>query len=311
MSESEQPDPGEILNKLPFALFIKNHEGKFTWVNEHFAKLTSANLNDVIGKDDWAFYETPFATKYLKEDEEVLKTGGTTSSHEILHTSGNREASYVRTIKIPLYTENKVTGESKLTGLLGVFVDIGSDENLRAMLDARAKTISQTEQQLSNLVQPDESPRQEPRVFISYKHSSEEHQQWVSKLATDLIEQYNVHCDLDQFDLGFGDSIPAYMQTIQTKATHVLFIITPECARSVESSSGGVSFEMQLATSLRERGRLRIIPVLRAGNQLPAYVQAHLYIDFRDDAIYPDMVRRLADSVRYGKTRPKPNSRRL
>lgn len=301
MPDNEQLNAEEILNKLPIAVFVKDHEGKFQFVNDAFAKMAQARAEDVIGKDDWAFYDTPFAAKYQIEDKKVLDTGVPTSSHEILHTPGDKQVRYVHTFKIPI-----VTGD-KRTGILGMFMDIGADDSLKALLDARAKAIDQAEQQLSTLVPRDDSPKPEPRVFISYKHASDDHQLWVRRLATDLIEQFGVHCILDQFDLDFGDSIPAYMQRIQTEATHVLFVITPECADAVESSSGGVSFEMQLATSLRERGKLRIIPVLRAGNQSPAYVQAHLYIDFRDDTIYPDVLRRLADSILHGKTRPKPN----
>lgn len=303
MSNLERPDPYQILNDLPFSVFTKDNQLRFTWVNDAFAHSVGMRPDEIIGKTDWHLYERSLAESYTRDDVEVLRSGRTIESserHESLAMRGI--AQYVRVFKSPMV----LSGQSH--GMVCVFMKMDEDSPSRADLDSKEQTIRQTEVQLSKLVQREGTPL-EPRVFISYKHAGDEHLRWVRGLATDLIEQYGIHCILDQFDLDYGDSIPAYMQKIQTEATHVLFIITPECVAAVRADVGGVSFEMQLAASLRDRRQLRIIPLLRAGNESPAYVQAHLYIDFRDDSIYLDMLRRLADSIRVGKVRPKANSR--
>jgi hypothetical protein len=136
-----------------------------------------------------------------------------------------------------------------------------------------------------------------PTVFISYKHTDDAHDAWVRRFARDLIELYGIRSILDQFELGYGDSIQAFMQRIQTEATHVLLVITPEAVASIERNAGGIAFEAQLAAALRDAREVRLIPVLRSGSQTPAYVRSHLYIDFRDDARYSQMLERLADSI--------------
>jgi hypothetical protein len=147
----------------------------------------------------------------------------------------------------------------------------------------------------------DTTSRKAPRVFVSYKHDNSKHSTWVRQFTTDLIKNHGINCLLDQFDLDYGDSIQDYMQRIETEATHVLLIITPECVSAIRDSAGGVAFEAQLAAVLRDQRRIRMIPVLREGAETPSYVRSHLYIDFRDDDLYFDMLKRLADSILHKK----------
>lgn len=54
-----------------------------------------------------------------------------------------------------------------------------------------------------------------PKLFISYCWTSEEHKQWVKRLATELREN-GVDVQLDQWHLREGDSPHAYMERMVT-----------------------------------------------------------------------------------------------
>lgn len=50
-----------------------------------------------------------------------------------------------------------------------------------------------------------------PKCFISYSHDNNDHKDWVLKLSTRLM--YNgVDVKLDQWDLGLGSDLPAFME---------------------------------------------------------------------------------------------------
>lgn len=48
-----------------------------------------------------------------------------------------------------------------------------------------------------------------PKVFISYSHDSEEHKNWVLKLATHLRD-HGVDVVLDQWNVRLGDDLPFF-----------------------------------------------------------------------------------------------------
>jgi hypothetical protein len=58
-------------------------------------------------------------------------------------------------------------------------------------------------------------------VFISYRHESEEHKDWVRKLAEDL-RQNGINALLDQWELHLGDSIGDFGATAIFRAKAML-----------------------------------------------------------------------------------------
>jgi hypothetical protein len=149
------------------------------------------------------------------------------------------------------------------------------------------------------------------RVFISYKHTSETADSWVMRLCRDLIEIYGLRCLLDRYDLMPGDSIPQFMQRIATESTHVVFVISPAAMKALSAGEGGLSFEADLWTTLRTEGRVRVIPILRDGSEIPAYVRAYRYLDFRDDGTYNKALKELHEAIVGDRGRPMPNTRLL
>ncbi len=128
-----------------------------------------------------------------------------------------------------------------------------------------------------------------PKVFISYKWESDDHNDWVMQLAVDL-RSAGIDVLLDRWEVRLGDSFTDYMTSRINEADVVLFIMTSASVTAVEASGskgGAVKFEMQLASSRRIAGEsLRIIPIYREGSNTAAHVRDHRYADFRNDSMY-------------------------
>ena len=138
------------------------------------------------------------------------------------------------------------------------------------------------------------------KVFISYKWQDDERNVWVEQFYTDLRAKYGIDAQLDNYEVDLGESFTDYMtHRIGRECDAMLFIITPEAVRAIdESKSGGVHFEMQLATArrLREPG-FRVIGIYREGDNNTEFLEAHRYADFRDDEKYRENLQALADSL--------------
>ncbi len=139
-----------------------------------------------------------------------------------------------------------------------------------------------------------------PKVFISYKWESDEHNDWVMKFAVDL-RSAGIDASLDRWEVRYGDSFTDYMTSKLSEADVMLFIMTTESVAAVEAShekGGAVKFEMQLATSRRIAGEnFRIIPIYREGNKTAAHVKDHRYADFRDDTKYGNNIQLLISDL--------------
>lgn len=138
-----------------------------------------------------------------------------------------------------------------------------------------------------------------PSVFISYSHDSEEHRDWVLRLATDL-RAWGVDAVLDQWDLRLGEDLPSFMTRGISDATRVILVCTEEYVGKANEGSGGVGYESLIITAgiYKDTATAKFLPVVRqdgAEARLPQFVEGRFYVDFSHDASYSD---RLEDLVR-------------
>src|SRR5688572_20345593 len=87
----------------------------------------------------------------------------------------------------------------------------------------------------------------DPLVFISYSHDSPEHKRWVAMLAEQLMNN-GVDVRLDQWDVGFGDDLPRFMEKSVREADRVLMICTDIYVRKSDDRQGGVGYEAMIVT---------------------------------------------------------------
>lgn len=139
-----------------------------------------------------------------------------------------------------------------------------------------------------------------PKVFISYKWESDDHNDWVMKFAVDL-RSAGIDALLDRWEVRYGDSFTDYMASKISESDVMLFIMTTASVASVEESAGkggAVKFEMQLASSRKIAGEnIRIIPIYREGTKTAAHVKDHRYADFRDDSKYSNNLQLLISDL--------------
>lgn len=136
-----------------------------------------------------------------------------------------------------------------------------------------------------------------PRVFISYTHDSEEHKNWIRRLAEDLADT-GVDVLLDQWDLSPGHDLIEFMHKGITSAERVLMVCSGRFLEKVNRSEGGVAYEKLLVSAelAAQVGTKKFIPLVRCNpgpQKIPTFLGMRLYLDFTDDSRYESVFRDL------------------
>jgi hypothetical protein len=129
-----------------------------------------------------------------------------------------------------------------------------------------------------------------PRVFVSYSHDSDDHKQWVLRLATDL-RAAGIDATLDQWDLSPGQDIVAFMANGIAQCDRVVMVCSGPYVQKAEKGTGGVGYERLIVTGelVQAIDTKKFIPVVRSNAgaaKIPNFLGPRLYIDFSDDAAY-------------------------
>jgi hypothetical protein len=88
-------------------------------------------------------------------------------------------------------------------------------------------------------------PEKAPRVFISYCHTSEEHEEWVTALGTFLRES-GIEARLDLWHLRRGMDLPQFMTNELSMAERVVLVSDEKYAEKADGRVGGVGWETML-----------------------------------------------------------------
>ena len=148
-------------------------------------------------------------------------------------------------------------------------------------------------------------------VFISYSWDSEDHRQWVIRLATALVSN-GVNVLIDEWDLDLGDDLAKFMEQGVRDADRVLIVCTDEYVRKADAGIGGVGYEKMIVTGelVRNVGTKKFIPVIREGRDpdklTPSFLATRLFCDFRDDTLFDQKLDELASSITHGTKITKP-----
>lgn len=151
---------------------------------------------------------------------------------------------------------------------------------------------------------------QEPRVFFSYSHDSEEHKAWVLTLATRL-ERNGVAVILDQWDLNLGNDLPLFMELGLTTADRVIVVCTEQYVKKANAMhSGGVAYEKMIISSqiMADLGSNRVIPIVVGnsdGVKVPTFIGGKYRLNF-DPAHYESSYTELIADLWGEKVRPRP-----
>jgi hypothetical protein len=125
------------------------------------------------------------------------------------------------------------------------------------------------------------------RVFISYSHDSDNHKHWVNALASFLVEN-GIEVILDQWNLDFGDDLPAFMEKAITETDRVLVICTDRYIQKANAGTGGVGYEKTIVTAEvlgSRKNRRKFVPVVRdvtGEAKMPTFLGAAYYLDMSE-----------------------------
>lgn len=114
-------------------------------------------------------------------------------------------------------------------------------------------------------------------IFLSYKSDDAE---WVGQLGLDL-QKRGVKVWLDKNELRPGDLFPEALSSAMKSSRCVGLVISSNTMKS-----GWVRAEYNRALSLSASGNLQLIPILRAGDDLPDFLKDRHFVDFRSDTDY-------------------------
>ena len=128
----------------------------------------------------------------------------------------------------------------------------------------------------------------QPRVFISYSWTSQEHQERVKGWADRLVAD-GVDVIFDLYDLREGSDKYAYMERMVTdpSVTHVLVFSDREYARKADGRSAGVGVESQIISEnvYNKVEQSKFIPIICERDEggktaLPVFMKSLVWIDF-------------------------------
>lgn len=137
-------------------------------------------------------------------------------------------------------------------------------------------------------------------VFITYSWESEQHNAWVSKLATDLSMHFDVKIDSK---LPLGADLNVFMEQSIVKSDKVLMILTKEYKRRADGRLNGVGYETNVITDNLIENQLtcKFIPIIKEGEKkdvYPYFLGNKKGLDMTSDEKYEENLSLIVDAVR-------------
>lgn len=129
-----------------------------------------------------------------------------------------------------------------------------------------------------------------PKLFISYSWTNQDHETWVVQLATDLRES-GIDVILDKWDLKEGHDANAFMERMVSdpEIKKVALICDKVYVDKANGRSGGVGTETQIISPeiYRSQAQDKFVAIVKERDDdgkacLPVYYRSRIYIDFSD-----------------------------
>ena len=140
-----------------------------------------------------------------------------------------------------------------------------------------------------------------PKVFISYSHDSQQHKEWVLRLASSL-RVHEIDAVLDQWDLVPGQDVAAFMANGIRTADRVVLICSETYVTKAEAGTGGVGYERLIVTAevVEAIDTIKFIPAVRnnpGAHKVPNFLGLRMYVDFTEDTQYDAKLEELARAI--------------
>jgi hypothetical protein len=166
----------------------------------------------------------------------------------------------------------------------------------------------------SNVKQP-QQPMGAIRVFVSYSHTSSDHEQWVERLGAFLRES-GIDARLDIWNLRHGMDLPQFMTNELALAERVILISDERYAEKADGRVGGVGWETMIVQgdiASQPPDSTKYLVIVRSKDVeagLPRYLKTKFVIHW-PEAMFDEknkqiLLRELYDQVKAPPLGPKP-----
>jgi TIR domain len=175
--------------------------------------------------------------------------------------------------------------------------------------------LSAGEQSKRNEATRDAAAEAPLRVFISYSHTSLEHEQWVEQLAT-FLRASGVDARLDVWHLRRGMDLPQFMTNELTLASRVVLVSDEKYAQKADGRVGGVGWETMIVQgdiAQQPPDSNKYLVVVRStsiDDGLPRYLKTKFVIHWPNETAEErnrqTLLRELYDVIKAPPIGPKP-----
>ena len=127
-----------LVEHLPQNIFRKDADEQFTFANQRFCQLLGRPLEEIIGQTDFDFYPPELASKYQKDDREVIRSGRSFETVEE-NVTPHGEKLYVQVVKTPIRDAKGI-----ILGTQCIFWDITERRRFEEQLQEKNLELAST-----------------------------------------------------------------------------------------------------------------------------------------------------------------------
>jgi PAS domain S-box-containing protein len=117
----------QILNLAPAVIYVKDDQGRYTFVNRHFELLSGLSADQVKGRTDHELFPKEVADNACKNDRKVFDSGVPLEIEEFGPVNGEMHTFF--SAKFPLSDEN-----GRITAICGISTDINARKKMERSL---------------------------------------------------------------------------------------------------------------------------------------------------------------------------------
>lgn len=126
-----------IMDNSPAAIFAKDVDGRYLFGNARFMEYAGKPAHEVLGKTDYALFDTEVADRFRAGDQRVL--GSAEADFEEVDILVNGRLEYWTTTKFPL-----LNAEGMALGICGISLDVTEWREAEARLRPLARAVEQS-----------------------------------------------------------------------------------------------------------------------------------------------------------------------